>query len=103
MVWKIIFGVAVMVFLAWVVAGDPSKLLGNTFYPDGPAPWERVDVIYFAKPNDPVLIVSSKDAGSLKSCRTLISTKVPPDNYGRYKCGVGPRKDGDTYNYRLVL
>lgn len=92
---------------AWFLFGSPKNDLADWFYPDEPAPWEKVDLFYYPRANNLNKVEEYRNVGSLRDCQSrayFLRTRpnLPP---GDYECAVGDtgQRLGDIKIYRLTL
>lgn len=78
----------------WLIFGDPLRTVAGMFWPNDPAPWERVDASYYPDRRNLVVSVDRLDVGGLDACRRWVQQRAaergdPLLVKGDYECGVG--------------
>ena len=56
--------------LLWFALGDPLLHIANLLYPDGPAPWEGIDLAFLPDRDDPRSELLFPDLHTVDECRT---------------------------------
>jgi hypothetical protein len=82
-----------VVLIAWLIFGDPVTAVANLFYPAAPAPWEKVELVYFPDRHVSSGYERTPDLGSLEECRTLAWRQAARHDdrdleRGTYECRV---------------
>jgi hypothetical protein len=60
-----------VLLVVWLIFGDPVTAVANLFYPAGPAPWEKIELVYFPDRHISSVYERTPDVGSLEECRNL--------------------------------
>ena len=94
--------------IVWGALGNPIQAIAGWVWPHSPAPWERVDAIYYPDKENPLVSVDNQDVGGLTQCRAWVSSAAAEQNdpglqRGEYQCGVGYRYSQGLNNYRLTV
>ena len=82
-----------VLLIAWLIFGDPVTAVANLFYRTGPAPWEKLELVYYPDRRVASVYESTPDPGSLEDCRTLAWRQAARHDdrdlkRGAYECRV---------------
>jgi hypothetical protein len=81
----------------------------SSFWPDGPAPWEKVEPVYYPNRNNLLVHRFGPQVDSVEACRAWVYAEAarngdPNLNRGDYGCGVGYKENfGSMRVYRLTV
>ena len=86
--------VILIVVVFWGILGTPKKDVANWLYKNKPAPWEKVDAIYYPDRTNLRQQKVAEGLNSLDECRDWVySQAASHGDYGMrrgdYECGVG--------------
>lgn len=95
--------------LLWFALGDPLLHIANLLYPDGPAPWEEIDLAFMPDRDDPRSELLFPDLRTLDECRT--QARMQADQHDDYEMNrslwtcrvVHPKLFGDERVMRLTV
>jgi hypothetical protein len=99
----------VLGLFGWEVFGHPKQDIVDCFWPNGPAPWERVDAFYYPDRGSLTASLDNHDVGGLTQCRVWVRSAAATQNdagleRGDYECGVGYLYSHGPLNiYRLTM
>lgn len=95
-------------FCVWAAFGSPANDLAGLFWPERPAPWERIDAFYYPDRRNFSVHRAAHDVGSLGGCRSWVRAMAeanadPGVTHGDYECGVGKLREwGGLTVYRIT-
>ena len=95
--------------VAYLIFGTPVTDLHNLLWPNGPAPWERVDAFYYPSRANLSVHRAAYDVKTLDRCRSWVAAQArthddPRLTRGDYECGIGKIKDlGSVTVYRITV
>lgn len=101
--------ILVIGMLVWFVVGDPPRTVADWFWEYSPAPWERVDALYFPNRNTLTVYEMETDVGSIDNCRAwakIVADIKGDPNFLRssYECGIGkPDIEASLPVYRAIV
>ena len=94
-----------------VLARRPSRTVANWFWPDGSAPWEKVDAYFYAETDryglfKPLVL---RELADVSQCQSWVGSMAeayrdPMMARSDYECGIGKPRDVDGMSvYRLTV
>lgn len=105
---KMYLAVAVLV-VGWAVLGSPRRSVADLIWPDGPAPWETIEALYYPDKTDLRHSIVTGGLHSLADCRTAVrflAWRAGDEAFerGDYACGIGieARSDDPLAIYRVI-
>ncbi len=80
--------------ILWAIFGSPMHDLAEWFYKYKPAPWEKVDAIYYPDNDNRAKHSIAAGLSSLDECRTWANSQASADNdpyfiRSSYLCWIG--------------
>jgi hypothetical protein len=101
---------AMAIALGWLLLqAKPIESIANVMWPDSPAPWERVDAVYYPDAGDRTTQLRERNLADLDSCREWANRAAAYSGNqhlrrGDYRCDVGLQESyGDIEVYRLTV
>ena len=101
--------IVIATMLLWLVLGEPASDVANLFFSTGPAPWEKIDLVYYPDMQNPSVSEITNDVGSLEECRSWarhqsLQYDDPGMERGSYECRTGyVGLFGSQQDFRLSL
>jgi hypothetical protein len=81
----------VLALIGWLVFGQD---ITNWYWPNEPAPWERVDAVYYPKKGRLMMSIENYDVRGPPQCRAWVRSAAATENdpgseRGDSECSVG--------------
>jgi hypothetical protein len=96
--------------VGWLIVGRPMNDLAGLFWPELPAPWEKVDAFYYPDRHNLSVHRGAYNVDGIAGCRSWVTAAAaanfdPRISCGDYECAIGKLQslgDGLTV-YRLTV
>ncbi len=104
--WLALFVLVVGLFL-WALFREPQVDVANLLWGDNPAPWERVDGVFYPNRAVPMRVESAPGFRTVQDCRDWAeraARRAPSPTSSTFECQVGfIRSVGVLKEYRRTL